>query len=673
MKVPARLTPHATDRQAHALPKRQLYTVFAALLLAMLLAALDATIVATALPTIVGELGGLERLSWVVTAYLLAQTAVIPLYGKLGDLYGRKVVLQSAIVIFLGGSVLCGASTSLPMLILFRAIQGLGGGGLMVTSQAALSDLVSARQRGRYQGILGAAFGVASVAGPIIGGFFTTHLSWRWIFYINLPLGAIALTIIAAAMPARTEIARRRLDYAGALLLAAALGAIVLVTDLGGLAYPWSSPPIVSLVLIAIAALAALIAVEKRASEPILPLRMFRNRTFVVAASVGTCVGFALFGSVTFLPLFLQVVKGLTPTASGLHLMPMMAGTLTTSIVSGQLISRFGRYRPYPIAGTAIAATALTLLSRITADVSLTTLTIYLLMLGLGLGMVTQVIVVAVQNATPFADLGVATSGATLFRLIGGSIGTAVLGTIFASTVGATLAGYGGATEASVLRGISATMISGLSPEMHQAYLDAFTRGITSVFVVAACVAATGFVVTWFLPGAPLRETVAAAASTIRQEAGEPFSMPVSGDASDQLLRGLIILADRDVQRAYIEGIARRAGVDLGAAATWLVLRLHDDPALDLEPVARRAGIPRERIDAALVSLRDRNYIVETSGTAPGTVTRTLTAAGRDVYDKLAAARRARLQELGAEWPAEQREQLAHVLRRLANELVPRA
>ena len=510
------------------LSHQRVLVVFSGLMLAMLLAALDSTIVATALPTIVGELGGLERLSWVVTAYLLAQTVVTPLYGKLGDLYGRKVVLQSAIVIFLIGSVLCGMAGSMMQLILFRAIQGLGGGGLMVTTQAAIGDIVSARERGRYQGIFGAVFGLASIAGPLLGGFFTTELSWRWIFYVNLPLGGIALGVIAATLPARPERVRHAIDYAGAGLLAAGLASLVILTDLGGAAYPWDSPPIIGLGVLAVATLAGFIFAERRASEPVVPLHLFRVRDFTVATTVGLVVGFALFGSVTYLPLFLQVVKGVSPTASGLMMLPMMGGMLTSSILSGQLISRTGRYKRYPVVGMLVMTGGLFLLSRMHAGTTTGTALLAMLVLGLGLGLVMQVLVIAVQNAVDYKDLGVATSGTILFRLVGGSVGTAVLGAIFAARLALELdTVLPAGTTRLAGAGVSPSAIAALPPAERALYAGAFADSLAAIFLVATIIGFAGWLLVWLLPERRLRETIAASSrEAIGHEMGETFVMP---------------------------------------------------------------------------------------------------------------------------------------------------
>ena len=646
--------------------RRQVLTAFSGLLLAMLLAALDGTIVATALPTIVGELGGLSRLGWVVTAYMLAQTVVTPLYGKLGDLYGRKIVLQSAVVLFLLGSVLCGMSTSMMQLILFRAIQGLGGGGLMVTSQAVVGDIVPPRERGRYQGIFGAVFGLSSIAGPLLGGYFTTHLSWRWIFYINLPLGLVALVVIALVLPRRTVRVQRAIDYLGAGLLALALSALVLFTDLGGITLPWTSPPMLALITSSFLLIVAFVYVETRAPEPVLPLRLFRDRTFALTSGIGLIIGFAMFGSVTYIPLFLQVVNGATPTGSGLQMLPMMGGMLLTSITSGQAISRRGRYRMFPIVGTFVTATGLFLLSRMHAETTIFTASLYMAVLGCGMGLVMQVLVIAVQNTVPYADLGVATSGATLFRLIGGSLGTAVFGAIFATELATHLQSMGSALPAGTA--ISPQAIGELAPADRAIYISSFTASLSTVFEFATGVALVGFLLTWFVPEKRLRETVGALAEDIGQRAGELFPMPVDARSVRKLEQSLSLIARRDTRREYIRQVVRRAGIDLSPRAAWLLVQLDEHPELRVMDHARGDAEREQLVRSAFDELVERGLLEPGASLEAHAIPND---AGCAILDRLIEARREHLQQTIEDWDPARRADVAAAIARLSRDMVP--
>jgi EmrB/QacA subfamily drug resistance transporter len=472
----------------------------------ILLASLDQTIVSTALPTIVGDLGGLSHLSWVVTSYLLASTVTGPVYGKLGDQYGRKRVLQIAIVIFLVGSALCGIAQNMTELIAVRGLQGLGAGGLLVTTIAVVGDIIPPRDRGRYQGIFGAVFGVSTVIGPLLGGFFVDNLSWRWIFYVNLPIGAVSLFVIAAAFNVRAERVAHTVDYLGAVLLAGSLSSIVLFTSLGGNTYAWASAPIIVMAVLGPVLLVAFCFAEQRAVEPILPLALFRNRIFTVTSAVGFIIGLALFGSVTYLPLFLQIVRSKGATASGLQLTPMMGGLLITSVVSGQLISRYGRYRPFPIVGTALVTVAMVLLTRLNIHSTTLSTSLYLVVLGLGLGMVMQVLVIAVQNAVDYKYLGVATSGSVLFRQVGGSIGIAIFGAIFANRLKTNLA-HSLPPGTQVPSSPTPKIVKHLPPAVHEKYITAFSAALHPVFVVAAFAVGLSFLLTWLLREVPLRKT----------------------------------------------------------------------------------------------------------------------------------------------------------------------
>lgn len=498
------------DRSPAAAPHlthRQLLVIFSGLMSGMLLAGLDGTMVATAMPTIVGELGGLDHLSWVVTAYLLAATVSTPLYGKLGDLFGRKHLFQAAIVIFLLGSVLCGIARSMPELIVFRAVQGIGGGGLIVLAQAIVGDLLSPRERGRYQGYFGALFGVSSVAGPLLGGFFTDQLSWRWAFYVNVPVGIVALIVTSAVLPASAHRSRVQLDFAGAALLTAAAAALVLMTTWAGSAYEWGSPAIVGLGALTLALSAAFVAVERRAPEPIIPLRLFRVPNFAVAGGASVLIGVALFGSISFLPLFLQVVTGASATDSGLLLAPLMLGMLSASVVAGRLVGRTGRYKRFPVAGMAVATIGMLLLSTLDATTSRLQVSAFMVVLGIGLGLTMQILVLAVQNAVAMSDLGVATSTVNFCRSIGGSVGVAVFGAVFSSRLAVGLADrLPPGVEVPQGHDLSVDALAALPPAARAGAVDAFAGALGTVFLCGVPLVVIGFLVVTRLLELPLRE-----------------------------------------------------------------------------------------------------------------------------------------------------------------------
>ncbi|HZE50997.1 MAG TPA: MDR family MFS transporter [Jatrophihabitantaceae bacterium] len=483
--------------------------VFAGLLLAMFISALDQTIMATALPTIAGDLGGLSQLTWVVTVYVLAAAATTPVWGKLSDQFGRKGLLQAAIATFLVGSVLSGIATSIGELIAFRALQGIGGGGLMTLAMATVGDIVSPRERGRYQGYIQSVFVLASVAGPLLGGVFVDHLSWRWVFYLNVPIGAVALTLLRHQPAVVAHRREARIDVLGAGLLAAAISAGMLVTVWGGDRYAWGSPELLGLAAVALALLGAFVWQEHRAAEPVLPLRLFRDRVFVVVGIGAFLATLSLFAAIVFMPLFFQLVTGATATTSGLLIIPMLLTSTISTIASGRIMARTGRYKIFPVIGFAIMCLGLALLSTVDASSGRGPAIAYLCVFGLGFGSVTQVLVVAIQNTVDRREIGTATASVNLFRAIGGSLGVAVYGAVFAGGMRHWLPrrlgdhlpdgvdAHGIQTSPDHIRALPAGVQHGIA----QSVADA----LHLVFLTAAPVAAAGFLVVLYLRERPLR------------------------------------------------------------------------------------------------------------------------------------------------------------------------
>jgi EmrB/QacA subfamily drug resistance transporter len=652
------------------LSKAQIRLVMVGLLLGLLLASLDQTIVATALPTIAGDLHGLSHLTWVVTSYLLASTASTPLWGKLGDQYGRKFFFQAAIAIFLVGSVLSGLSRDMVELILFRAVQGLGAGGLIVGAMASVGDVVSPRERGRYQGVFGSVFAVSSVIGPLIGGFFVDKLSWHWIFYVNIPIGVVALVVTSAVLPASAVRVRHVIDYGGTALLAGAATALILLTSLGGNTYRWLSAPIVLMGVVAVVLLVAFLAVERRAAEPVIPLALLHNRTFSATSAIGFVVGFAMFGAITFLPLYMQVVKGESPTISGLRLTPLMAGLLVTSVGSGQTISRWGRYKVFPIVGSGVMSVGLFLLSRISPTTGSVYLSFAKVVLGLGIGAVLPVLVIAVQNAVDYKDLGVATSGTTFFRSIGASFGVAIFGAIFSNTLVGDIRHAAGHVRfpsgLSLTGGLSPAQLKALPTSVRHVLVTGYAHSLQTVFLWAVPVAVLAFVLTWILPEVPLRKTTAV---TDPADTLAPTAIPHTGSSRDEIARALSVLARRENREEIYRWLATEASLDITPAACWLLLRIdgHQGPsALEL---AEHLHVPVTAVSRLGDELAGK-LLVEREGEERRIV---LGAPGRAALDRLSAARRKGLGELLGGWSPDEHDEVVQMVARLASDLMSHA
>ncbi|WP_369777427.1 MDR family MFS transporter [Streptomyces sp. R33] len=613
------------------LDRRRRNVVFGTIMLGVLLAALDQTIVGTALPTIVADLGGGDHMSWVVTSYLLAETVATVLVGKFGDLFGRKLIFQISAIVFITGSFLCGLASNMSLLILWRGVQGVGAGGLMVTSMALIADVVPLRERGKYQGAIGAVFGVATVIGPLLGGLFTDHLSWRWAFYVNVPIAILVVIAAARTIPSVRAAGGTRIDYLGIALVAVGSSALILATSWGGNEYAWGSATIIGLFVLGVLALALFCLAETRAAEPMLPMRLFRNPVFTVCSVLSFVVGFAMLGAMTFLPTYLQFVDGDSATVSGVRTLPLVIGLLIASVFSGNVTSKTGRYRIFPIVGCLVMGIGLYLLSRMGPQTGAWLESLYMFVLGTGIGLCMQVLTIAVQNTVDYADLGTATSGVTFFRTLGSSFGTAVFGTIYANTLGPELEkavaeaarATGGDPAQLAEAAQSPKGVHGLDPAAAGPIVEAYAQTLHTVFLWTVPVAGIGFVVALFLKQVRLRDTVRAASTDM----GDGFASPAtaSGDSA-KLLELAVGKLVRNMGPETARAIVNASDTRLDVAGAWAVMQVElmtrtvGHASLGL--VASRRSVPPEVLLPVFDRMIEEGYL-----TREGTFF-TLTAAG---------------------------------------------
>jgi EmrB/QacA subfamily drug resistance transporter len=644
--------------------RRQMNLVFCTVLLGMLLSALDQTIVSTALPTIVGDLGGASHLSWVVSSYLLADTVATVLAGKFGDLFSRKLVFQVSAGLFVGASAFCGFAGSMTWLIAWRAVQGLGAGGLAVTATALIADVIPLRERGKYQGALGAVFGVTTVLGPLLGGLFTDQLSWRWAFYINLPIGLVVIALASWTLPRRRAEGRARIDYLGILFVALGASGLVLALSWGGTEYPWGSGTIIGLLAGSVLALALFVLAEARAAEPILPLRLFRGSVFTISVILAFVVGFAMLGAMTFLPTYLQYVKGVSATDSGVRTLPLVLGLLVTSIASGIVVSRTGRYKIFPVAGTLVMTLGLYLLSRLDVSSGTWIASLDMLVLGAGIGLCMQVLTIIVQNTADFRDLGVVTSAVTFFRTLGSSFGVAIFGTVYSNALGTRLSAAFAQASGLNPAAVATPKLLHAHPSAQIApIVDAYAHALHVVFIAAVPVGLAGFVLALFLKQVPLRDSSRAGASDV----GGGFGMPDSADSSIQLQSAIARLL-RSQRPENLAALREASGSELNTADGWCVSQVHVRERLDrdtsLTAIAQRVRVPGPVLWPAFAATREAGYLTGTEERL------TVTPLGRTELEKLVAAVQAWLAAELADWGAADDVQLHTALTGLARRLV---